>query len=433
MKYKKCCLTETFSELGREDSIRKRLVDELLGFYRKNYHHTLDEAHIFFWEDFIPQEHLEGDSLNIAYQNFFEWVTFDFVINPADNKTLIELYMENKKNLSLDEHKVLTIMKSSCISLYEVQEVFPEKGLLLKDLLMGGEYDVKEKSATRSLRKWDIYAARLLPIDGQYIMSGSVYPYQLNQKVDILDDIKAEYQEYHQESPDSTMDQFLKESGEIFNFYWYYPIQHPTPIKLHTTSGEPVLFSKAIFEITNKEAVIKGLPSIKGFEKGKKDYTWYDKRTKDGSATVLGMLEIKGNKLILESNSRERLEKGKKLILTSLSEAVIPKADTFQDPMEAIKAHKEKSTKTPENALPLEIQQQFYNQYMQKHYEKLLNDKIPILDGKTPVQAVKSVEGRQKVIDLLKLFENGEARNKKEGRPCYDLSWMWERLGVERE
>ncbi len=97
--------------------------------------------------------------------------------------------MENKKNLSMDEHKVLTIMKNSCISLYEVQEVFPEKGLLLKDILIGGEYAVKEKSATRSLRKWDIYAARLLQIDGQHIMSGSVYPYHLKHKERILDDV----------------------------------------------------------------------------------------------------------------------------------------------------------------------------------------------------------------------------------------------------
>jgi len=432
-KYKKCCLAETFFEIGREESIRKRLVDELMRFYEKNYRYTMEEAHVLFWDDFIPEEHLEGHSLDIAYQNFFEWITFDFVIDPDNNKTLIDLYMENKKNLSMDEHKVLTIMKNSVISLYEVQEVFPEKGLLLKDLVMGGEYDVKEKSATRSLKKWDIYAARLLQIDGQHIMSGSVYPYHLKHKEWILDDIEAEYQEYKQEFPDGTMDKFLKESGEIFNFYWYDPIQNPIPIKLHTTGGEPLLFSKAIFEIKSKEAVINGLPSIKGFEKGKKDFTWYDKRNKQGSATILGRVEIKGNKLILESNSKKRLERGKKLILASLSDAVIHKADTFQDPMEAIKSHKEKSPKTSVNDLPMEIQQQVYSQYMQNHYEKWFSDRIPALDNKTPMEAIKTEQGKQKVLDLLKLYENGEERNKREGRPYYDLSWVWAKLGIEKE
>jgi len=44
------------------------------------------------------------------------------------------------------------MMKNSALSLYEVQEVFPEKGLLLKDLIRGGQYDVREKAATGHLQ-----------------------------------------------------------------------------------------------------------------------------------------------------------------------------------------------------------------------------------------------------------------------------------------
>ena len=432
-KYKKCCLTESYVDIGREDSIRARLVQGLLKFLEKNYKSTIKDARSLFWDDFKPDEHLDGHSLDIAYQNFMEWVVFDFLIDVDNEKTLIDLYMENNKKLSLDEHKVLTMMKNSVISLYEVQEVFPEKGLLLKDQLFGEEYDVREKAATRSLRKWDIYAARLLHVDGEYIMSGSVYPYNRKLKEWILEDIHAEYEDYKHEYPDAAMDEFLKKSSEIFNFYWYDIIQNPIPIKLHTTSGEPMLMSKAIFEIKDKEAVIKGLLEIKGFEQGKNHIIWYDKRNKEGSATILGNVEIKGNKLMLESNSKKRLERGKKLILKALSDVVIHKADTFQDPMEAMKSFKTTSPEKPTNELPMELQQQFYTQFMQKHNEKWLKDKIPALGGQTPLRAVKTEEGKKKVIELLKLFENGEEYNKKEGKPYYDLSWMWERLGLERE
>ena len=99
-KYKKCCLAETFVQNGREESIRRRLVDELLNFYNKNYRDTIEEAHVIFWDDFVPQEQLEGHALDIAYQNFFEWITFDFIIDPDANKTLIDLYMEQNKNLT---------------------------------------------------------------------------------------------------------------------------------------------------------------------------------------------------------------------------------------------------------------------------------------------------------------------------------------------
>jgi hypothetical protein len=432
-KFKKCCLSKTYTEVGKEDSIREQLVQKLMVFFEKNYKHTLEDAHFMFWDEFIPEEHLQDMSLNIAYQNFMEWVVFDYLIDEDNDKTLIDLYMDNNRMLSLEEHKVLTIMKNAVISLYEVQEVFPDKGLLLKDLLMGGEYDVREKSATKSVRKWDIFAARLLLIDRQYIMSGSVYPYHIKQKERILDDIQAEFEDYKMDYPDASMDDFLKYNSENFNFYWYDLISNPTPIKLHTTSGEPMLISKAIFEITNKEVVMNGLPKIKGFEQGREAFTWYDKRNKEGSATILGTAEIKDNKLILESNSRKRLEKGKKLILEALSDAIIHKVDTFQDPMEALKAYKESSAEKPMNELPMEIQQQYYTQFMQKHSEKWLREKIPALDGKTPMQAVKTKGGKNKVIKLLKSIENSEEHNKRDGRPFYDISWMWERLKIERE
>jgi len=431
-KYKKCCLIKTYTEVGKEDSVRARLVQDLLEFFNKNYLDTLEDAELLFWDDFIPEEHLEGIALDIANQNFWEWLVFDHMIDVDNDKTLIDLYMENRK-LALDKHKVLTMMKNSVISLYEVQEVFPEKGLLLKDLLIGGEYDVREKSATRSVRKWDLFAARLFLVDGQYIMSGSVYPYHIKNKEEILDDIHAEFEDYKEEYPDASMDDFLKMNSENFNFYWYDLIQNPTPIKLHTTSGEPLMFSKAMFEIKDKEAVMSGLPKIKGFEQCKDSYTWYDKRNKEGSATILGRAEIKDNKLILESNSKKRLEKGKKLILEALSDSIVHKVDTFQDPIEAMESVKESSTDEPINELPMEIQLQVYTTFMNKHYERWLKDKIPALDGRTPMQAVKTEEGKRKVIELLKSFENIEEHNRKEGRPYYDVSWMWQRIGLERE
>jgi hypothetical protein len=435
-KYKKCCLNKTYNEVGKEDSIRGRLVEDLLRFFKNKYEHRLEDAEFLFWDDFIPEEHLDGIALEVAYQNFWEWIVFDHMIDVDNDKTLIDLYMENNKKLSLDEHKVLTMMKNSVISLYEVQEVFPEKGLLLKDLMMGGEYDVREKSATRSVRKWDIFATRLLLVDGQYIMSGSVFPYSIRMKQKILDDIMDEYREYQEEFPDGTMDIFLKESGDIFNFYWYFPIQNPPPpLNLLTSSGEPMLFSKAFFEVKDKDAVRTGLAKIKGFEQNQDedDYIWYDKRDNDGDAIVLGRVEIKRDKLIFECPSKERLTRGKKLMLEALSDAVVHKIDTFQDPMEAMKSYKERSTDEPANELPMDIQQQIYTKFMQKHSEKWLGEKIPALNGKTPMQAVKTEDSRKKVIELLKSIENSEEYNKKHGRPFYDISWMWEKLKIVRE
>ena len=420
-------------ETGREESIRARLVQELLIYFNTNYADELEEALFFFWDDFDPTEHLDETTINLAEINFWEWIVYDFIIDEENDKTLIDLYIENNSRLSSDEHRMLTKMRNSVISLYEVQEVFIEKGLLLKDLLIGGEYDVREKAATRSLRKWDIFATRLLHIDGAHIMSGSVYPYPLKQKERILDDLLGEFEDYRIDYPSGSLGEFLKRNSETFNFYWYDLIQNPPPLKLITKSGEPVLFSKAIFAVMDKDALMSGLKQVGGFEQDKNGFGWFDRRDKEGSATVLGNIEVKGDTLTLECNSKERLEKGKKLLLEGASGALVHKMDSFQDPMQAVKSSKGKPEEEADNKIPMEIQQQIYTQFMQKHCENWLKMKIPVLNGKTPLQAVKTEEGRKRVAELLKSFENSEEHNKREGRPYYDLSWMWARLKIRQE
>ncbi len=326
-KYKKCCLSLTYTAKGKEDSIRERLVQDLLDFFRINCDDSFDDAYHEFWEDFNPEEQLSEFTLPMGDINFWEWIVHDYLIYDENEKSLIDLFIERSKKLSLDEHRVLTMMKHSIISLYEVQEVFPGKGLILKDLLLGGEYDVSEKAATEGLRKWDVYATRLMRIDGQYIMSGSVYPYRLNKKEDILWDIRSEFDDYRIDYPDAALDEFLKENSWLFNFYWY---------------------------------------------------------------------------------------------------------DNIQNPMGAVKELKKPNEKH-EDELPIEVRQQFYNEFMNKHYEKWMTDKIPALDGKTPVQAVKTKSGREKVAELLKSIENEEEHKKRKGEPFYDLSWMWDKLGLDRE
>jgi hypothetical protein len=432
-KYKKCCLSSSYVQTGREETVRAALVQDLLRFFKKNFEDSLDDALFDFWDDCDPEKYLNKELIRFADINFWEWIVYDYVIDEENDKTLIDFYMESNRTLNSDEHRILTMMKHSIISLYEVQEIFPEKGLLLKDLLLGGEYDVKEKAATRNLSKWDIFATRLLHVDGSHIMSGSVYPYHLKQKEQILQDINTVFKEYRLDFPEDGWDDFLKRNSELFNFYWYDIIQNPPHLNLATTTGEPFLFSKAVFEIKDEQAVMKGLQMIKGVERDEDGFTWFDKRDKEGSATILGNIVKKEGKLVLECNSKKRLEKGKRLILRHVSGALIHKIDSFQDPMQALKSYEEKPEKETEDGIPMEVKQRVYTTFMQKHCEKWLKENIPALGGYTPLQSVKTREGKNKVIELLKSFENIEEHNKREGRPFYDLSWMWESLGLKKE
>jgi hypothetical protein len=431
-KCKKCCLEKFITQIGKEELIKQNLVQELLKLFRQRFHKEgIDDVVALFWDDFSPTEFLKGDSLKHAEINFWEWVVHDWV-DKVSGKSLIDLYFEDKRGVSLDEHRIMAMLKKSVLSLYEVQEVFLEKGLLLKDLLRGGQYDVREKAATGHLAKWDILATRLLKVDGLYIMSGAAYHYPIRFKDSILRDILSHYKRYRKKTPDADMDSFLKANGKRFNFYWYDLIRNPPKVKLATTDREPMVVSKAYYGFGDKASVVEALRRTEGFEEEKNGFAWLGTRNKDGEAKVLGRAFFDRDTLILECSSRERLERGKELIQKHIS-GVRHKVDSYEDIYKHLDSLKEKPTQKPPSDIPFEVQQQLYDKFMERHCRKWLTEKIPALGGKTPKQAIRSKNGREQVKELLKSFENTEEHNKKAGKAYYDLSWMWNELGIEKE
>jgi hypothetical protein len=431
-KYKKCCLEKSFTQIGKDESIKQGLVQELLKFFRQRiYNERFKDVVALFWDDFNPTEFLEGDSLEHAEINFWEWVVHDWVDEVSGN-SLVDLYLQNKKAVPLEEQRILTMLKNSVLSLYEVQEVFPEKGLLLKDLIRGGQFDVREKAATRNLAKWDILATRLLQVDGLCIMSGAAYPYPIRFKDDILRDILSLYKRYRKKTPDATPDGFLKANGELFNFYWYDLIRNPPRVKLATTDGEPMVVCKAYYEFEDKGSVVKALRRIDEFQEEKSGFAWLGKRNKDGEAKMLGSAFFDRDTLILECNSRERLKKGKEVIQEHVS-GVKHRVDSYEDIYKHLDSLKDRPSQKPPSDIPFEVQQQVYTKFMERHSREWLTERIPALGGKKPKQAIRTRKGREQVKELLKLFENTEEHNRKAGKAYYDLSWIWDELGIERE
>lgn len=107
------------------------------------------------------------------------------------------------------------------MSLYEAVSVSKDKRALLKDLLMGEEVSLKDKILTKGLKKGDMFAARLLPLDRGHAMSGSVYPFRAEDKKAVLDYVNRMFRRYTKnENPNGTMEDFLKDYGDIINIAW---------------------------------------------------------------------------------------------------------------------------------------------------------------------------------------------------------------------
>jgi hypothetical protein len=205
--------------MGKEESLKADLVCSLIQFVREKHAETIDKAYEYFWDDIKPEEFMTGTALSLGFLNFEDWLIFDYKVN-AGKETFIDIFMKNN-TLKAKEVALLNNLKDSVISLYEVSSVAKDKKVVLKDLLLESEPVLQDKTLTRGLNKGDIFATRLLTLDGKTCMSGCVYPYTVDQKKDVLTYMDKQYRRYVKNvKPDGTMRAFLKDYGELLNIIW---------------------------------------------------------------------------------------------------------------------------------------------------------------------------------------------------------------------
>jgi hypothetical protein len=227
--------------------------------------------------------------------------------------------------------------------------------------------------------------------------------------------------------------------------------QAPMP-EIRNTDGEEIVFSQVRFPIVGDGTKIAAiLDGIDRFERGDADelrLTWHgpgspsqrmsrnrqEGRTlgsaHEGGRTSLGNAEIVGNAIVLSTNSRERAEKGRDLLASHLGELVSLALTSHQD-LEKMLEERRNSTLVEPDLSP-EVAERAIHSYRDDHYRRTLDDPFPLLDGKTPRQAVKTKKGRTQVVGWLKLLENSEyQRAAGQGHNPYDTAWMWRELKVE--
>jgi len=213
--------------MGKKESLKTDLASSIIQFVRENHAETIDKAYAYFWDDNKPDEFISGTALSLGFLNFEDWLIFDYKVND-EKKTFIDIFLETHP-LKSGETALLNSIKDSVISLYEVSSVAKDKKIVLEDLLMGGEHTLRDKALTRGLNKGDIFATRLLTLDGKTSMSGCVYPYTAAQKETVLTYMDTQFKRYTRNvNPDGTMRDFLKDYGDLLNVIWMNLIMNPT-------------------------------------------------------------------------------------------------------------------------------------------------------------------------------------------------------------
>lgn len=444
-KYKKCCLKEVSPEITEIAKIDKSwyqlrktegiVIDKHLLLYISKelpLENMLESALSEFFPDDFPEELDREVFFDVFFIPWFlfNWEPlFDIDVDQFDSEKTIAINYLNKygQNLNDIEKRFIEAMNKTYYSFYSILEVDLGRSLVVKDILLGTTHTVKEIKATNYFERGDVIFGRLLTLDEQSIFIGiapSIIPVDYHV---YLIDLKEELGERC--GIGNLDDEKLKDFDFELRSYFFSIMQsvcnQPKPILINT-DGDPMQISKSLFRINidPKKALERLLPLTLSddpeefLEDAKYDesgtvkllkFPWLKKGNKKHKCwdnTVMGQITIEDGLLTLETNSSKRAQKGKNLLTKYLGKDITFQetlGETFtEESMPFLEGEDEEQSqdflKTPEF-------QGKVNQMATEHWKNWFDQRIPVLKNKTPREAARTVEGRERLEALLMQYE----------------------------
>jgi hypothetical protein len=231
-------------------------------------------------------------------------------------------------------------------------------------------------------------------------------------------------------------------------------VLHPQLPKLHNTDGESLEMHRLVFVVDSPERVLDALKSL-DLGRSDEEIIAATERTARGDfkcvqlnwtkpgkqmhevwyTAIVGHIEIKRRRLMAEVNSARRAQEFKTLVEERLGGEARLRAERIQSVEIMLVEHKRASpydsVREAKSAVPAEHAevQARVQQMMAEHYERWVTEKMPTLNGQTPLDAVRDPDGGEKVRALVIKTERSARRMKPPLDPV-TLRRVRERLGL---
>ncbi len=364
-------------------------------------------------------DYLAGQLNGICIETFFEQ-TFD---TPEDN--IVSAYLKRFKfRMPKDEITILEQMRDNVFSIYEITDLKKGEYLIVEDVFARGiEHKVFEEAGSLHAEPLTYRVAKMIEVRGKKYFTGVAF------SLDI------EYVQYVSKmlvklakKEKASIEEILRESSiHIFEEAFDELLTPPTILN---ANQDKMVFNDIYFEIKNKKQVIKILDSLSDLgivRYEHEDLFWQltEKRKKKKTANqvddiLLADIKIQDNKLMCRAITEKAPKKLLKILQENLKNNI------------GLARIEEDNIENMESQEPLELSDEelsgVLRQYFDEHLKNCLNDKIPILNNMTPKECAKKDSKRLKT--WLKMMEENI---KEQTRGTYDMSWVYDELGVVRK
>ena len=340
----------------------------------------------------------EGEALLEEFQGlgsmpaFLEWLVADYRAVQR-SKTVVEKRLARKR-ISPEERVLLQARLDATLSFFRVDSTVPGESLEVEDVLTGERSTLQDGALSQCRLEGCILPLRLMRVEGfvfPLLAGPPLETYQLEPALSFLEGAHAEI------TPED-----LKRDSELFGMLWSW-WRDLTPPRLANTDGDELALQDACFRLDDP-AVLQDALAERGdlrFDEDEGLWVWSRPDDARGSEarTLLGRLTPLDDRLLLEVNSRERLEQARSWLeaIPGVRLESFTARDLEQDelPLDDRLPSEEEGQLAPEDAEHL-------RDFMLDHYRRWVDEPVPMLGGRTPRQACESTEGRRKVERMVR-------------------------------
>jgi SEC-C motif/Protein of unknown function (DUF2384) len=431
-KYKQCCLkaaqASAESPWSRQRSASGRLAQEMISFARRSFAADVVDA----WLDFNQDDSASPLQDDIAEgQIFMPYFLFDWDPEapsrprggqPAMGQVARSYVSMMGSRLPALESLILEQATTQPLSFYEVIRCDPGERLLLRDVLIGGETEVIERTASEQLRPGDLGYGQLCKLP-EVTTLGRLAPLSISPRhkatiVKLRGKLRKKIARQQRELAASDL---IRYREDIRTAYLNIRDAMRTPPRLTNTDGDPFVFHTLTFRAGSARAAFEALaPLARGVSKRELlgtakldddgtllsvEIPWLklgNRTHKDWENTILGQIKISGRSLVVDVNSEERAAKIRHEIEKRLGILVVHQRTVAQNPESLL--NKQEPTGTAVDPEP-EMDEQMQAE-CQRRVENWIFQKVPALGGRTPLEAVGDPDGREIVESLLLDWEH---------------------------
>ncbi len=468
-KFKHCCGGIGAAPPGPPESLAWRRLRRLLEEHSPDLHRFTLKAYgpesvLEAWEEFtgFPDEVPEFDPESPHIGLFLSWFHNFWSPDPNDPDTSVRdvaLHEVVPVRAYLDRRgpRLDPLLREYCescleapLAFHEVVESDPGRGFVLKELITGTSHSVAERSASAGAQVGDVVLAQVVHAGGLSLIE-CCSPFALPPIFRIEIARRCKVLVGRRKRAAFPLREHDFEMLEIYQDVAAPLLEHRLPA-LHNTDGDPFSLRKLVYAIDSVQQAFDALrhldpaSDLELEQDLRRDadgrlaearLTWVgatSSRQSGMSNAVLATLTLSAGRLSAEVNSEAREKRLREIVEQALGSAARYRATEIQTVEAALEEARSRPGDREAEERDAELAESpevvaLMNEHLSRHYERWVNERIPALGERTPMNAIKTREGREAVAALVAQIERDGSRMKPPLDPAI-VRRLRERLGL---